>query len=698
MLHPLIKHGAQKFYVASSVRCVSLLPRISCPLLTFGKSIRQSTSGAQSPSPEPSRLVTSTEKGGVVQWTPDRKNGSFVKLREGDDEAETEQSAESIQQPEENSVIIGGFDGDGPIYLNQAQVLSLHQDVLEGLQQGQPDKLLLALLKASDDPDYLRALPATTLKEILRSIDPKHFLDPFKAVHQDLGEDSSYIDYLHQDIRQLDSIFREYIRWVHTLLSRWRDSGHKFGLAEYTILLNVARSTGHGKTAMRIWNAMRADRIEPDTACYNYFFEARCWSNAYDPFEKYKLRVIPHYLEKRQSGTRRKIGFLGHETGLRGIKAETIENFDYMVKSGVKPDVNTFGMLIQAMGREGDMEGVQSVLKQVWDVDLDSALKEEDGELLFENHLSPGTPTYPNKDLLFTIAHIFGSNNQLPAALRVIDIFSRKYDIEIDFETWNQLFQWTFVLSSKRTGSYKENGSDAGQLPLESVENLWNTMTSEPYNVKPTMHMYNRYVKNMAIRHKLDSVLDLMRAGRVLHQAQEQTLDDLLAKEPGAESTESEDGLFSEPEVASAHRKQQQSLEIEKLMLYRDYVMICRWVRLLMSGRRWISSDAERRLGWERIGVPNAVQEFWAYRPANGFKYWTMTCEIRFHRSRPDDMVIEWTDGLIPGVIVVRDTEPGRLEPVKDSGTMKKLERQILRDGPKVKRVDGTRAVFEVLR
>jgi len=691
MLHPLIKHGAPKFYVASSVRCVSLLPRSSIPLMTFGTTIRHSTSA-----PEPASLTTSSGRDNVVRWTSNRGNGNSEKPQEGNHEPETEQEAESIQNQSENSINVRGLDGEKVTLSAQDQVLSLHRNVLEGLQHRQPYNLLNAFLNASQNPFYLEVLPTTTLKEILRSIDPKYFLDPFKAVHQDLGEDSSYISYLHQDIRQLHEVFGEYTRCVHSLLSRWRESGHKFGLAEYTILLNIARSTGRARMAMDIWNSMRADEIDPDTTCYNYFFEARCWSNAYDVLEKYKLRVIPHYLEERQS-TRRKRGFLGHRTGPRGIRTEILKNFDFMIKSGVKPDVNTFSMFIQALGREGDLEGVQSVLRQVWDVDLGSALEEEDTELLFQSRLSPTSLTYPNKDLLFTIAHILGSNNRLPAALRVIDIFSRKYDIEIDLKTWIQLFQWTFVLSSRQFGKYKEGGSNAGQLPKGSVENLWNTITSEPYNVKPTMPMYNRYVKNLATREMLDALLEIMRAGRALHEAQEQTLKDLLTKGIDTESIAFEDGPISEPEAGSIAWEQQQELEIERLKLYRDYVMLCRWVRLLMSGRRWISSDAERRLGWERIRVPNAVYEFWDYRPANGFKYWTMTCEVRFHRTPPRDMVIESTNGVVPGVLVVQDTEACYLRPVHDPGIHRKLETQILNAGPKIRRADGTMEVFEVL-
>lgn len=695
MLHPLIKHEAQKFYVASSLRCVSLLPRSSSPLLA-GKRVRHSTSWIQNSPAEPPPLITSSDTSKVVLGTCEKEKGSSEELRRGETGPGTEQPATPTQHQEEISTNIGGLEGVEVKPLDQDRVFSIHSNVLEALQHGQSYKLLHAFLQASKDPNYLRLLPVTTLKEILRSIDPKDFLGPFRAVHQDLGEDSSYISYLDQDFRPLHKIFHEYNRWVHVLLSGWRESGHKFGLAEYTMLLNFARTTGHGETALRVFNAMQADRIAPNTTCYNYFFEARCWSNAYNPYEKYKLRVIPYHLEQRQSA-RRKFGFLGHRTGFRGIRTEIIENFDFMVKSGVKPDVNTFRMLIQAMGREGDLEGVQSVLKQVWDVDLESALKEEDTALLFENRLSPNSPTYPNKDLLFTIAHIFGSNNQLPAALRVIDIFSRKYDVEIDFETWNQLFQWTFVLSSKHTGSHKRGGADAGQLPLKSVENLWNTMTSEPYNIKPTMHMYNRYVKNMVIRQMLDSVLKLMRAGRVLHQAQERTLEELLAKIHEAESTRFQEETFAEPEAGSVIWELQRQLEIEKLKLYRDYVMICRWVRLLMGGRRWISSKNEMRLGWERIRIPNAVQEFWDYRPETGFSYWTMTCEIRFHRSHPAEMVIGSTNGILPGVMVVQDTERCRLMPLNGPGKFGMLERQILTNGPKIARADGTTKVFEVL-
>ena len=602
-----------------------------------------------------------------------------------------------IELQEQSPAKIALFDDDKATPLGKDQVFGLHYDVLAALQHGQPYKLLKAFLRASEDHNYIRALPATTLKEVLRNVNPNYFLDSFKAVHQDLGEDSPYINYIHKDFRSLHEVFQEYAGWIGVLVSKWRDHGHKFGLAEYTLLLNIARLIGEGKTAQRVWNAMIADRIDPDTTCYNYFFEARCWSDAYDPWEKYRLRVVPDRLDKRAAEQGRP-SYLGCKIGTRGIRRETIENFDFMVKNGVKPDVNTFAMLIQAMGREGDMEGVQSVIKQVWDVDVESVLNEEDTELLFENCLSPNSPTYPNKELLFTIAHIFGSNNQIPAALRVVDIFSRKFDIEIDFETWNQLFKWTSVLSSKRSRSHREKGRDVGKLPLASVGNLWNTMTSEPYNIKPPMPMYNRYMKNMVMRAVLDAGLELMRSGKALHEAQKKVTEDLHARVQDLESTYLQDPTFTEPEAGSVLWELERELETEKLKLYRDYVMICRWVRLVVARRRWISSDNERRLGWERIMIPDLMREYWDYRPANGLSYMTLTCAVEFHPDRPVEMAIESTDGIVPGVMVVQDTEECQVEPLRDTPLLRRFERRIRLDGPKIKGPDGTSTTFQVFQ
>ncbi|MCJ1401609.1 hypothetical protein MMC11_004825 [Xylographa trunciseda] len=572
-----------------------------------------------------------------------------------------------------------------------------HHAVLEALQEEQPHAILRAFLEASENSDYLQMLPATTLAEILRAIDPSYFLDQYKDVFHDFQ--TYRVMHLPKDIRSLKQVFANYRKAIQLILSRWRRLGRSFGITEYRSLLNIARAVGDGKTAMAIFDTMRLEQVQPDTLCYNYLLEARSWSNGYDPFERWRLRVIPRNMDLRQTGKNQKArGFLGYEAGYRGIRDETFRIFDQMRMAGITTDVNTFGQLMLGMGREGDIEGVKSVLKRIWDVQVDSILREDDSALLFENDLSPSSPLYPNEHLLFIIAHIFCTNSQLPTALRVVDVFSRKYAVEIDIRTWAELFEWTFVLATRRYGKAKNDGSEAGQLPLASVENLWATMVSEPYNIKPTMPMYNRRIRALWKGQRYDEMLVAMEAGRKLHKFQQRRLrrkldnvqrptqkdqyaDDIV---PGVESqrsmaskttslttTKDENGLedtdVPEPEVPTDFDAgvfmtyEKESLERARIHELRDFVMVSRWARLFMAGSRWIPSN-ERDLNWERIGAPDAIRKFWYYRPRPGFGYNMSTGKIQFPPSfgEPEFVftVVRYDRSSVPGVDVVQDTRP----------------------------------------
>ncbi|MCJ1317842.1 hypothetical protein MMC15_003169 [Xylographa vitiligo] len=572
-----------------------------------------------------------------------------------------------------------------------------HSAVLEALQEEQPHSILRAFLQASENPHYIQILPATTLAEILRAIDPVHFLDQYKDVFHDFQ--TYRVDHLPRNVRSLKQIFIDYREAIQLILLRWRRLDRSFGIIEYRLMLNIARSVKDGKTALAIFKSMRADQVQPDTLCYNYLFEARSWSNGCNPLERWRFRVIPRNINLRQTNRdRSERGFQGYEAGYRGIREETIRNFDRMRMSGIVTDVDTFGQLMLGMAREGDIQGVKSVLKRIWDVAVDSILHEDDSSLLFENDLPPSSPLYPNQSLLFTIAHIFCINNQLPAALRVVDVFSRKYAVEIDLRTWAELFEWTFVLATRRYGKSKSDGSDLGQLPLASVENLWVTMISEPYNINPTMPMYNRRIRTLWKRQMYDEMILAMQAGRKLHNFQHRRLQRKLASQQRrthevqpTDGTNPDDNVYegmdsnimlpaaakdddvlevtnvpehktsSDYEADGVMTHEQASLECARIHEFRDFIMVSRWARLLMAGSRWVPSN-ERDLKWERIGAPDAIRSFWYYRPRPGFCYNISTGKIQFPPSRGEPefvlTVVRHDASQMAGVEIVQDTRP----------------------------------------
>jgi len=265
-------------------------------------------------------------------------------------------------------------------------------------------------------------------------------------------------------------------------------------------------------------------------------------------------------------------------------------------------------------------------------------------------------------------------------------------------KTWAELFEWTFVLATRRYGKAKNDGSELGQLPLASVESLWATMVSEPYNINPTMPMYNRRIRALWKRQMYDEMLVAMQAGRKLHKFQQRRLrrkldsmqrafpDDKLMDEinlggehhrsmvrnttsltatkyqSGLEDVNApESKIEADPDAGMVMTQEEENLECVRIHELRDFAMVSRWARLFMAGSRWIPPN-ERDLNWERIGAPDAIRKFWHYRPRPGFCYNMSTGKIQFPPSRGEPefvlTVIRFDGSSVPGIEIVQDTKP----------------------------------------
>ena len=499
--------------------------------------------------------------------------------------------------------------------IGSASVQISRRRVWDALQQRNPHELLPAFLDASQDPAYLRLLPSTTFIEILEILHPTHFVADVKKVYRDLHP--SQIAYSGSP--QLQEVLTEYTSNLREIIRRRISACGNSGIEEWRFLLQSVASIGDGVTALEIWTDMVNRKIEPDLACYNFYFEARCWSGAYLPVERHMLRVIPRNTQlrnMRKAESQHLQKLLGFWVGRGGLKGEISRMFAVMVNRGISADSKTFGLLMLALSREGDLQGAKSILNRVWNVDVDSILAGEQDPVEPTN-LARESPLYPTKITLHTIAHIFGSNNELPTALRIVDYVSRKFSIPIGPKVWDELLEWTYVLSSQRHGARIQDGASQGQLPLKSVESLWDIMVSAPYNVRPDMRMYNYYCINLSKRQMLHAMLHQMRAGLALYRIQATEYYELrrLSGIDIAESPEQD----SAPKLPTIDVSQQE-IVLGALTEYRNFLMISRWFRLLLAGNRW-GGVLDRIVTWERQELPNAVREFWHFRPRPAICY-----------------------------------------------------------------------------
>jgi hypothetical protein len=195
-----------------------------------------------------------------------------------------------------------------------------------------------------------------------------------------------------------------------------------------------------------------------------------------------------------------------------------------MVESVVPGNEETFCLIIAAMGWEGDLDSIANILKRVWQMDLEALLAADETSVPSARSYPEDSPFYPSDKLLFTLSHAYGTNNNIPLAVRLVDYVSSQYSLPIPIEVWNELFQWTYALPltprvQKRKWVPIPHGKEAGRLPPQAVSSFWDTMLSQPYNAKSTLDMYSRFMSSLAYRQRFGEMQLRMEEGRALHRA-----------------------------------------------------------------------------------------------------------------------------------------------------------------------------------
>lgn len=415
------------------------------------------------------------------------------------------------------------------ILLKEAKMVLGYKNVLRALQLRDPHELLRVLVKLSDVDNFgvnhspLLDISPNTFSEILRLLDPKHFFGRQKRLlhsfkHKELLE-------MRIDTVDYDGTHRAYTVYLwhlHRIIMK-RQIRYPLSLSEYKMLLKAAKFTGHQAVADLTWKSMMSNRYQvmgsrqvlPDVECFNYYMATMCWSDILSPYHSDRLRVISHYKELRQWGDRPH-QLSRHRIGPDdGVRISVSRLFQEMSAVGLMGNEETFCLLMVSASREGDLVTAETILKRVWQIDIES--KSSEGSKL--NARLPDSPLHPSQRLLRTIAHIYCINNNLPTAMNVIDQVSRKYSIEISKETWQDLLEWTAVFAKKRpSAAQRERGFGEGMLPSASMDRVWDNMISEPYNIRPNISMYNIYIRHLLSTRKFGKAQVLIAEAHQLHK------------------------------------------------------------------------------------------------------------------------------------------------------------------------------------
>jgi hypothetical protein len=199
---------------------------------------------------------------------------------------------------------------------------------------------------------------------------------------------------------------------------------------------------------------------------------------------------------------------------------------------------------------------------------------------------------------------------------------------------WRDLLEWTHILSKKRYGSrVEQDGTSIGQLPQEAVSNIWATMTSEPYNVHPTIEMYDKYLSNLLHRQRFGEMREVMKEARASHIKVVRRLSRAYiilrsTLQPGHAVSE----------------KRMRDVQFLKMRVLRNRAYIRRWVRLLIDNA---SRSLRHNPNFSSRDLPTILKDWNLFIPKR-VDYPIATGQVRF-----------WTDVVVDNGIQQRKWRTG---------------------------------------
>ncbi|PYI08986.1 hypothetical protein BO78DRAFT_363979 [Aspergillus sclerotiicarbonarius CBS 121057] len=476
------------------------------------------------------------------------------------------------------------------------------------LRDGQPDQVMDALLNPRFE-SLVWSMPQSTFVEAFHLLSPAYFIDPYREIHRPLHPWAVYA----KQYRSLDSIFDEFTNNLAAILHKRRSAGQPVGLAEYTHLLDCARSMGDAMMADYIWHAIKDDELVPDAQCYNHYLEAKVWDNAYTGLEKYRLRMTPHIYRKRRFFTPNN-GSQGYGTAIRSVRKEVLQIFNEMTLEGTSGGTTAFVNVILASSRVGYLQGIKNVLHTVWNIDVDALLEQVNQSMLpTVIPYDRSSPLYPTNHLLFAIAHAFGTNNNIPAALRTIDFISNKYDLLVSENVWLELFERSFVLSRPKSGRDAERNAK-GKVPYDFLNTMFETMTAEPFNVRPTIQVHHILAKTAWDRSRLSefqrhmlAAYEILRETRRKRRTARSIIEAYMGHSQAHRAGVDPLLLRSRAFADAVH-----TYDILRLRTLQQTIIMERLAKLLLTHKRWVGRDNP---AWERSILPRALEEWRDFLP-----------------------------------------------------------------------------------
>ncbi|KAJ5312556.1 hypothetical protein N7508_003386 [Penicillium antarcticum] len=465
------------------------------------------------------------------------------------------------------------------------------------------------------------SMPPTAFLATLQLLSPDHFVKPYRDSYYHLH----WWGVMKNGLKSVEGIFDDFVKDLMKIMNYRFLGGHPPGLAEYTHLLSCADAMGNAPLANEIWDAMCDNQVSPDTTCFNHYMGAMTWDHCYLGEERYKLTVTPHSYKKRRMD-QPNVGWRGYGTAKHSVRKVVMNIFSDMNQFGLMGDEQTYINVIIAAGRVGDTDAVCNVIQTVWNVDVAAIMIEKDNSKVPPvTSYDTWSGLYPTQRLLFAVAHVFGTNCDIHAAIRTIEFLSSSYNIPISHEVWYELLERTFVLSKTHKGK-QAMVERRGTVPKEMVYQVFEIMTAEPYNVPPTLRAYRLLNQTSAFLGNFEKCQLEMRqayeiysktrtkrkeARDMVMQCLQPILRDMRQKtEKGYLNSKPDPSLFHCPLLAEAIHV----YDLLRLEVYQQTDVLKRMANTIFIAEDW---DDLSYNGWDRVERPKFLEEWQDFLPAN---------------------------------------------------------------------------------
>ncbi|EGS17819.1 uncharacterized protein CTHT_0071720 [Thermochaetoides thermophila DSM 1495] len=396
--------------------------------------------------------------------------------------------------------------------------------------------------------DALVQLPDTSFSELLRSLDPiesfSKELDPLDDINVEPGM------WQRTPLGNEIDVWGVRKRYVHLLSQALAacqmrlESGKHLVLSDYVTLLRCAGAACDLKAMQTIWAMMSATGyrdIDP-----NGIYELIRARFLTDPLytqhdlarflvrpinlhmqklwilgtkQRQYLRILGHNRIKRQRhyfGHNR--NSLDHAEPLARILRKHIPPFrlyKHAVRKCYIVEERVLCALMVAWARSGSLQSIQQlILKRYWGVDVrrrSGCQAQVTGQAIA---YAPDSPLRPTTRLLEAIVTSYCLNSEFATALQVVDVVSRCYNIPITKKIWFALLEWAYILNTKPVArEWKIVGRQfrySKSIHPNSVQMVWNTMTADPYNVRPGLYQYQLLAKSLVGQGRAAEALDIM--------------------------------------------------------------------------------------------------------------------------------------------------------------------------------------------